>query len=380
MEEASIPSCPTDPRDTVALTRWPLDRARALGFARAGVCEARASDRGDKLEAWLGAGRHGPMDWMAGNVETRLDVGVMFPGAKSILVVADRYADGRTDERPASIVDAATGERRPAGRVARYARGRDYHRRMKRRLRTLQRELEAARPDVRGKVCCDIEPFMEREHAERAGLSSCGKHTLLIAPGLGSWILLAAYVTTARLEPTHTEPVAIDPCGSCTRCIDACPTRAITPWSVDSRRCLSSVTLEERGTPDAQIASRAGEWLLGCDICQEVCPHNQPTRRSRREGVGVDFDGRNAQFSLAEVLGWDDATRRKAFGQSTLNRVRADQVRRNAVWCSLAPIMAGRGDELLTQITAISLDSNEPVIVREAAQEVVRMTRVSTGA
>ena len=363
-------ACPSDPEDAVGLSAWAIARARSLGFSRAGVCDARPSDRRTELEAWIDVGKHGPMAWMAAHMEVRLNVAKMFDGAKSILVVADRYHDGRGDERPAEVHDASRRVRVPAGRVARYARGRDYHRRMKRRLRTLQHELEAAQPTVRGKVCCDIEPFMEREHAQRAGLGSCGKHTLLIAPGLGSWLLLAAYVTTAKLFPSETAPPA-DPCGTCTRCIDACPTKAITAWSVDSRRCLSSVTLEERGSPSAEVAANAGEWLLGCDICQEVCPHNQPTRRSRREGVGGDFDGRNAAFALLEVLDWDDAARRRAFGPSALNRVRSDQVRRNAIWCCLRPILEGRGADLLTRIDEIARDANESAITREAASEVI---------
>lgn len=359
-------ACPGDPESPDAISKWAIARAKELGFAAACICEARPSARGGELKKWIEDGMHGPMAWMTTNVDTRLDVSLLFPSARSILVVADRYHDGTPDTRRGD----------GSGRVARYARGRDYHRRMKRRLRTLQREMEAALPGVRGKVCCDIEPFMEREHGERAGLGRCGKHTLLIVPGLGSWVLLAAYVTSARMASTGASPATADPCGSCTRCIDACPTGAITPWMVDSRKCLSAVTLEERGSPDPEIAAQAGDWLLGCDICQEVCPHNQPTRKSKRAGTGDTYDGRNASFSLLSVLGWDDAARRTAFGPSALNRVRADQVRRNALWCSLSELRQRPGGALEQAVRAISVDPGSTTIVREAAIEVLnRLSR-----
>ncbi len=355
------------------MTHWAVERAKSLGFAVAGVCDARASDRREQLLGWTARGWHGPMTWFTENLETRLDVGKLFPGAQSILVVADRYHDGTPDADPTVLAKGSDQIASPVGRVARYARGRDYHRRMKRRLRVLQRELEAALPDVRGKVCCDIEPFMEREHAVRAGIGSIGKNTLLIVPGLGSWVLLAAYVTTLRLAPTVAagDPEQADPCATCTRCIDACPTQAIRPDGIDSRRCLSSVTLEDRGQPDPEVAAQAGSWLLGCDICQEVCPHNQPTRKSRAAGVGADYDGRNAAFALREVLGWDDAARRRAFGPSALNRVRADQVRRNAVWCTLRVLREDPAHSLRDTVESIASSGQEPELVRDAAREVL---------
>ena len=376
MDARGADTCPNDPERRRELSAWAIARAKSLGFAAAGVCEALPSERGVELRQWIDRGSHGPMEWFAKNVEARLDVRVMFPGARSILVVADRYHDG-TPDPDREVLDAASGiAPTRIGRVARYARGRDYHRRMKRRLRVLQREFESALPGVRGKVCCDIEPFMEREHAERAGLGRCGKHTLLIIPGLGSWVLLAAYVTTALVEPTLGKSSeewgeSADPCGSCTRCIDACPTQAIVPWGVDSRRCLSSVTIEERGTPDPEVAARAGQWLLGCDICQEVCPHNQPTRRSVSAGRGADYDGRNAAFDLLEVLGWDDAKRRSAFGPSALNRVKADQVRRNAVWCSLRVLREEPSHPLGDSIRKIAGSATESAHVQAAAHEVL---------
>jgi len=365
-------ACRLDSLDENDLAEWALLRARELGFAAVGICDAAASDRGDQLRAWLAAGHHGSMEWMNQNLQVRLDPRKLVEGARSIVVVADRYHDGRPDERPAQVIDPQTAESHAAGRTARYARGRDYHRRIKKRLRRLQRELEDAIPGTRGKVCCDIEPFMDREMAERAGLGQSGKHTLLIVSKLGSWVLLAAYVTTAKLKATAPNlPYASDPCGSCTKCIDACPTKAITPWSVDATKCISSITLEERVRPDPDAAAAVGDWLFGCDICQEVCPHNQPTRQSKRIGKHPEYDGRNAAFSLLTVLGWDETTRRAAFGPSALNRVRAAHARRNAVWCSLEVLQRSKDDPLGARIRQIAMDETEDPMVRDAAKEVL---------
>lgn len=365
-------NCPHDPSDGAGIAAWAVQRGRSLGFAAVGICDASPSRRGDQLRGWLAAQKHGSMDWMERNIEVRLDPARLVVGAQSIVVVADRYHDGRPDRRPAQLIDPISGLPSAAGRTARYARGRDYHRRIKKRLRRLQRELELALPGTRGKVCCDIEPVMEREMAERAGLGASGKHTLLILPQLGSWVLLACFVTTARLQPSvPNESEPSDPCGSCTRCIDACPTQAITPWSVDGARCISAITIEARQAVEPALASKARDWLFGCDICQEVCPHNQPTRLSRRVGFHSEYDGRNASFSLIEVLGWDEITRRKAFGPSPLNRVKAAHARRNAVWCALEVLERSADPPLDSALRAIASDRDEDEMVRAAAIEVV---------
>lgn len=365
-------NCPRNPRDSEGLSAWVMQRGRSLGFAAVGICDASPSSRGAALHAWLQGHKHGAMEWMSSNIEVRLDPTKLVAGAQSIVVVADRYHDGQPDRRPAVITDESTGAVSAAGRTARYARGRDYHRRIKKRLRRMQREMESVLVECRGKVCCDIEPLMEREMAERAGLGRCGKHTLLILPRLGSWVLLACYVTTVRLRAT--DPIAglaEDPCGSCTRCIDACPTQAITPWSVDGSKCISAVTIENREWVDPAIASKAGDWIFGCDICQEVCPHNQPTRVSRRIGFHHEYDGRNGSFSLVDVLGWDELKRRAAFGPSALNRVQAAHARRNAVWCALEVLERTDDPTLEQMIRAIAADVDESPVVRHAAQTVV---------
>lgn len=357
--------------DPVACTAWCLARARELGFAAAGVCDASPSKRSGELRAWLDGGRHGPMDWMRAHVDVRVDPARIVPGTQSVLVAAARYHDGRPDTRS---TEEDVGGTAVLGRVARYARGPDYHRVMKRRLRTLQRELEAALPGTRGKVCCDIEPVPERELAERAGIGRIGKNTLLIADGLGSWTVLASYFTTARLQPTPRADDN-DPCGTCTRCIDACPTGAISPWSVDASRCITTVTIEQRSLPEPQVASKVGDWLFGCDICQEVCPHNQPTRHSRRQGVDQAWDGRSAAFPLRDVLQWNQISRRAAMGASALTRVHAPQARRNAVWCALGVLRKNPRHPIRSDLQAIAADGEDDPQVRQAAKTVLEMIR-----
>ena len=335
-----------------------------LGFHAAGVCRAEPSAEGDRLRAWLSAGKHGAMGWMAEHVETRLDVRALHPGARSVLVALLRYADGAPDR----IECAREGDASPAprGRVARYARGPDYHDLMKRRLGRLQRELERANPGATGRRTCDIEPVMERELAVRAGLGLIGKHTLLISPGLGSWTLIATLVTTVELAPTTRmapPEERADPCGSCTRCIDACPTRAIEPWSVDARRCISALTLEDRSNLDPSLAALMGDWIAGCDICQEVCPHNQPTRRSRAIGVHSSWSAGAGSFDLLEMLQWSDAQRRAAWRAGALRRMSASMAARNAVWA-----LRNSGAAWRDRVSQVAADAAAPELARNAAQ------------
>lgn len=357
---SALGECPGPEATPEDRTRWALARAMELGFHAAGICRAAPSAEGDRLRAWLAAGKHGAMGWMREHVETRLDVGALHPGARSVLVVLLRYASGVPDR----IEQPVPGDpsRAPRGRVARYARGPDYHDLMKRRLGRLQRELERANPGATGRRTCDIEPAMERELAVRAGLGRIGKHTLLISPALGSWTLIATLVTTVELAATGPGPEPEDPCQSCTRCIDACPTRAIDPWSVDARRCISALTLEDRGHLDPAIAALMGDWIGGCDICQEVCPHNQPTRRSRALGAHAAWAGGAGSFDLLEMLNWTDMQRRAAWRAGALRRMSASMAARNAVWA-----LHNAGAQWDGAVATVARDPAAPELAREAA-------------
>ena len=343
-----------------------LARCRELGFARAGIAEARPSSHSEAYRAWIAAGKHGPMQYLAEKVDERLDPAALVPGARSVLCVADRYADGRPDARVAGI-----------GRIARYARGEDYHVVIRARLESLAEELRRVHPEHRFRVCVDTAPLLEREHAMRAGIGRVGKHTLVIAPdGVGSWIALGAIVTTLPLAPVAAgdTPASPDPCGGCTRCIDACPTQAIAPWSVDARRCLSTRTIEDDGALQPGFAVATADWVFGCDICQEVCPHAQPTVRSRRLGVHEAYRPHRTGFPLLELLGWDDAQWEAARLTGVLRRATPAMWRRNAAMAAASALRDAdlasdvrRG--LLDRLHALASDADQPADVRAAARE-----------
>ncbi len=354
--------------DPIAARQRLLEAAEAIGFAAVGVCAAGPSGRRGELEAWLEAGRHGEMHYLAEHTELRCDPRGLLEGARSIIVVADRYHDGRPDrDDPAAP---------PQGRIARYARGEDYHRTIRRRLERLVAALAPSLPGSAFRICVDTAPVLERELAAKCGLARIGKHTLAISRGLGSWTLLGEVLTTASIAPTPPDSQD-DPCGGCTRCIDACPTQAISPFSIDASRCVSYLTIEHRGRIDPALHTGIGEWVFGCDVCQEVCPHNQPTRRQRRGPRETALEPRRAGFPLLELLGWREEERREAFVTSALKRAKLPAMRRNAVIAATNAVIAGRHAddelrELAAKIAAIAADPDEDHLVRSTAADSIK--------
>ncbi|MHC5024356.1 MAG: tRNA epoxyqueuosine(34) reductase QueG [Planctomycetota bacterium] len=341
-----------------------LRRCREGGFALAGIAPAVPTDYEHELRAWLDAGRHGEMTYLARHAAERVDPRVMVEGARAIIVVADRYwAEGNEALRH----EGTEGGTR--GRVARYARGDDYHVVMKKRLHRLADELAAAHPDHTFRACVDTAPVLEREHAQRAGLGSIGKHTLLIERGVGSWLLLGEIITT--LDLARSEPAAPDPCETCTRCIDACPTDAITPWSVDATRCISYLTIEHRSSIDVRYHAAIGDWIFGCDICQEVCPHNQPTDRAAAAVVHEAYVPRHDSFDLLEVLGWSADDRRAAFTRSALKRAKLDMMKRNAIIAAGNALRERDDAALRERLVELEDDAGESELVRETARAVL---------
>ena len=360
--------------DPVARSRWVLARCAQHGFALAGIADAGPSSRAEEYRAWIDAGRHGAMAYLAEQVDRRLDPRVLVPGARSVLCVADRYADGRPDRRVPGV-----------GRIGRYARGEDYHVVIRARLEALAEELLEAYPGERFRVCVDTAPLLEREHAARAGLGRIGKHTLLIGPGgMGSWLVLGAVVSTVELAPVRADgradgggpgdaAVDADPCGACTCCIDACPTGAIAPWSVDASRCVSALTIEDRGTVAEWFAGRTEDWIFGCDACQEACPHSQPTVRSRRVGTHEAYRAHRAGFPLLEVLGWTEDDWEAAQLNGVLRRAGDAMWRRNAALAAGSVLADGGSpadvrDALGARLAAMALDPSEASEVRAAAR------------
>ena len=256
------------------LARQIIERCRGLGFAAAGVAPARPSAWAGAMRAWLEAGSQGGMEYMSRDLEVRLDPRRILEGTRSFLVVADQYAPRGSEH------DSRLAEDRPMGRVARYAQGRNYHEVMKRRLHTLADALRVEIPGSEFRTCVDTAPIMERELAVAAGLGWQAKNTMVIHPRLGSYLLLGVVATTLDLVPPAEQWVATDHCGTCTRCIDACPTKAITPYRVEGSRCISYLTIEHRGLVAKDLHAGIGDWMYGCDVCQDVCPHNSPREES----------------------------------------------------------------------------------------------------
>lgn len=340
-----------------------LEDCRREGFVLAGVCDAAPTEHADEVRQWIAGGRHGSMAWLESRLDERLDPAVYLPGAASIVCVADRYHDGGRDR-----VDASGPLR---GRIARYARGRDYHKTMKKRLVRLAKAWGAQWPGHDFRPCVDTAPVLEREHAMRAGLGLVGKHTLLIEPGVGSWMLLGAVVTTLPIEPTPPRTERSDPCGACTRCIDACPTDAITPFSVDASRCIAYTTIERREDLDPAIAAATGDWLFGCDVCQEACPHGARARRRPSPETRPELAGDRDGFDLLEVLGWTEAEAFERLAGSAARRATLAMWKRNAIVCA-SSLLRERPDaadaaSVVARIHEIAADESEDAMVRRAA-------------
>jgi len=324
------------------------------------------------LRAWLAAGKHGSMAYLAEHVEARLDPRLVLPGARSVIMAADFYsARGRgTDELPPGM-----------GRIAKYARGRDYHDAMKRRLKALCDALRGLHPGEAFRAFTDTAPVPEREYAARAGLGWVGKHTLLIHPKLGSYMLLGGVLTTMDLGESAVDAGGSplggpDHCGTCTRCIEACPTGAITPYSVDASRCIAYLTIERRRAIGAEFHAAMGDWVFGCDVCQDVCPHNSARPGMERAELRPEYAERRAGFDLLTVLGWDESARRRAFESSALKRATLAMMKRNVLIVIGNLIAAGRATgEMAARVRAVAADEGEPDMVRDAAREALARGR-----
>jgi epoxyqueuosine reductase len=308
--------------DAAGLQRYITSGCASLGFAACGFAPCIPSAMGPRFAAWLAAGQHGEMAYLEDDVTLRCDPRGHLPGAASLIVVADQYAP-RGSTLPSRLSDD-----RPKGRIARYAHGRNYHDVMKKRLHRLADHLRACIPGSEFRTCVDTAPIFEREAAIAAGLGWGAKNTMLIHPVLGSYILLGVIVTNLELVVAAQAKVP-DHCGTCTRCIDACPTGAIEPYSVNASRCISYLTIEHRSPIAPEFHAAMGDWVYGCDICQEVCPHNSP-----REGsvlpIHPAYAPANQYLDLLEVIAWTAEQREQALRSSAMKRANLEMLKRNA--------------------------------------------------
>jgi epoxyqueuosine reductase len=248
-------------------------RALALGFDLCGIAPVDAHPELAFLAEWLERGYAGDMDWMRTSAANRADVRAIVPGARSVIVTGTVYSVAEGEDASAPLGDTRPGEAR--GIVARYARGADYHDVLRRRINALLAWMQAESEEpFEARAFVDSGPVQERVYAQYAGLGWIGKNACLINPELGSWLFLGEIICTLALEP---DTQGLEQCGSCTRCLDACPTGALVePGVLDSNRCLSYLTIETEGGIPEPYRQALGARIYGCDICQEVCPYNQP--------------------------------------------------------------------------------------------------------
>jgi epoxyqueuosine reductase len=329
----------------VNLTSAVRKLAAAHGFERVGICSAAPTPRADFLDEWLAQGRHGDMGWLERNPHWRKDITTRYPWAKSFVMLGIDYPPELPEKLPAKSV---------LPNIARYARGPDYHDTYQPPLRELQAAIrKLGGPDAEALAYQDTGPFLERALAQQAGLGWVGKNTMLIDPARGSWSFLALIVTSLELEP---DAPGTDHCGTCTRCLEACPTDAFpAPYQLDATRCISYLTIEHKGAIDPALHEGTGEWLFGCDICNEVCPWNSKAPKTRAE-PGDELAG----LTLAKIFTSKPEHLKKRIAGTPLERTGPARLVRNAA------VVAGnlRDPKLLPGLEQAA--RHEEAFVREA--------------
>ncbi|MEM9169032.1 MAG: tRNA epoxyqueuosine(34) reductase QueG [Pseudomonadota bacterium] len=321
------------------------DAARALGFDVAQIASARGDPQdAARLAAFLAAGRHGDMDWLAARAGERADPQTLWPQARSVLMVGMNYGP--------DVDPLATLARDDCGTISVYARNKDYHDVLKKRLKRLARAVCAEHGgDV--KVFVDTAPVMEKPLAARAGLGWQGKHTNLVSRDLGSWLFLGALFTTLDLPPDDPEA---DHCGKCRQCLDVCPTQAFpAPYQLDARRCISYLTIEHKGPIPRALRASMGNRIYGCDDCLAVCPWNKFAERAREHAFHARTD--LSAPALADLADLDDAGFRARFSGSPIKRVKRDRFVRNVLIA-----IGNSGDAALAASAARLLDDPAPVV------------------
>jgi epoxyqueuosine reductase len=293
-------------------------KAYSLGFNKTGIVPADAlTAEGQNLREWLARGFQGRMDYMARNPQQRSDPRLLMPSAKSVVCVALNYF------RPEPHLDSAD-----AGKISRYAWGDDYHDVLREKLKALLAWIKDERPDVEGKLCVDTSPMMDKAWAARAGMGWIGKHTNLITKEFGSWVFLGELLLSLELD--YDDYLEADHCGKCRACIDACPTQAIIePYQLDATRCISYGTIElrEESLPET-IESNLGNWVFGCDICQDVCPWSRFSKISEEERF-IPRPGLPT-LELQEIVEMREEEFSTRFRKSAIKRAKLAGLKRNA--------------------------------------------------
>ena len=264
--------------------------ALKAGFHKSGITPANQPAKSTLLEEWLKNGNHGTMSWMASYKIQRMNIKKLMPEARSVVVVAHNY-----------FTPVIRDDESDYAKISRYAWGKDYHKIMKKKLKKMLSELKILDPDLEGRICVDTAPIMEKLWAEQAGIGWQGKHTNIITREYGSWIFLGEILINKEVE--YDSP-ATDMCGSCTRCISACPTDAIhAPYQLDANKCISYLTIEYWGKPiPDQFIEKFSGYVFGCDICQDVCPWNKYQKETDESEYSPLEENINPRFEILQDL------------------------------------------------------------------------------
>ena len=322
-----------------------------------GVCRPDAiPEAKERLAKFIAEGRHGQMGWMAERMNWRGDPAALWPDARSVIMLAEAYTP---DEDPMEIVG-----RPDRGAISVYARNRDYHDIVKKRLKAVGRWLIEQAPGTEIKVFVDTAPVMEKPLGQAAGLGWQGKHTNLLGRDLGSWFFLGAIFTTLEIEPDKAE---VSHCGSCTACLDACPTAAFpAPYQIDAQRCISYLTIEHDGPVDPELRPLLGNRIYGCDDCLAACPWNKFAVAARE----IRYAARDELLEprLSELAGLDDATFRALFSGSPIKRIGRDRFVRNVLYA-----IGNSGDLALLDTASKLTDDPDPVVAEAARWAAIRL-------
>lgn len=333
----------------------------AEGFVSARVCRPDAVPQvAGRLGAFVEAGYHGQMGWLAERMHWRGNPSALWPAARSVLMLAESYAP---DHDPLAVL-----EQRDRGAISVYAQNRDYHDVVKKRLKRLARWM-VAETDCEVKVFVDTAPVPEKALGQAAGLGWQGKHTNLLSRAWGNWAFLGSVFTTLALEPDTAE---VDHCGTCQACLDVCPTDAFpAPYRLDARRCISYLTIEHRGPVEIALREKMGNRIYGCDDCLAVCPWNKfaVAASDMRYAARPELTAPR----LSELAGLDDAAFRVMFSGSPIKRIGRHRFVRNVLYA-----IGNSGDPNLTPVAKALLGDPDPAVAEAATWAVSRLTVLSS--